>query len=345
VITRAYIVGADASDSEIVGGLSVRARQILSLRDAGLEVVQTADDRSIHGPAIVARAGLVWHAALVKRLARMPTDGGAAVEISPEMALGPDEFVVPARTVDERRAAMALLLRSLDKPTDGLASRHLHRPISRQITRLVLPYGVTPNAMTIVASLFGFAGVAAAYRGGYANLLAGAALFWIQNVLDGCDGEIARLKYLRSRAGEWLDQVLDDVLNIAFLAAVGFALARDGSRIAWWLTWIAVASQAIHLAGLYAALLFRAGGRGSVAVLRWWVGDPDEKKTLGDLTRRDVLSLAYLVFAVPGLIGVIFAFHVVLTVGAAIVTTVQWIVWGGPGIQADGAGRAGEATA
>jgi phosphatidylglycerophosphate synthase len=339
-------VGADACDSEIVGGLSVRARQILSLRDAGLNVLQTADAGAVRGPAIVVPAGLVWHPAVVKRLARVapPRDDGI-VAISTTLELQRGEFVVSARTPDERRDATSRLLRSLEKPTDGLASRHLHRPISREITRLVLPYGVTPNAMTIVASLFGFAGVAIAYRGGYANLLAGASLFWIQNVLDGCDGEIARLKYLRSRIGEWLDQVLDDVLNIAFLAAVGFALARDGSRLAWWLTWIAIAAQVIHLAGLYAALLFRAGGRGSVAVLRWWVGDPDEKKTLGDLTRRDVLSFAYLVAALLDIIGVIFAFQVVLTVGAAIVTTVQWTVWGGPAVQADGAGRTGEATA
>ena len=338
-------MGADPSDGEMVGGLSVRERQMLSLRDAGLDVAEVADARGVRGPAIVAPAGLVWHPAVVKRLARATTAGDPIVTISTTLELRPGEFVVPARTPEERRDAMSRLLRSLEKPTDGLASRHLHRPISRQITRVLLPYGVTPNAMTMIASLFGFAGVAIAYRGGYANLLTGAALFWIQNVLDGCDGEIARLKYLRSKAGEWLDQVIDDLLNIAFLAAVGFALARGGSRIAWWLTWIAVAAQAIHLAGLYAALLFRAGGRGSVAMLRWWVGDPDGKKTLADLTRRDVLSFAYLAAAVLDAIGVIFVFHVILTVGAAIVTTVQWIVWGGPGIQADGAGRAGEATA
>ena len=70
------------------------------------------------------------------------------------------------------------LLRSLEKPTDGLASRYLHRAISREITRIVLPWRVTPNAMTIVAALFGFLGVAIAYRGGYGNLLAGAALMF-----------------------------------------------------------------------------------------------------------------------------------------------------------------------
>ncbi|HEV3139609.1 MAG TPA: CDP-alcohol phosphatidyltransferase family protein, partial [Vicinamibacterales bacterium] len=204
----------------------------------------------------------------------------------------------------------------------------------------------TPNAMTIVAALFGIAGVLIAYRGGYANFLAGAALFWIQNILDGCDGEIARMKYLRSRAGEWLDQIVDDALNIAFLVAVGLALARGGQRFAWWLTAIAVVAQVVHVVGLYAALLFRAGGRGSVAMLRWWVGDPTENRTLGDLTRRDVLSLAYLVAALLNVIAIVFVWQTALTVGSAVVTTLQWAVWGGPGVQTDGGAEpAGEATA
>jgi len=346
LITRAYIVGVDPTDCEIVGGLTVRARQIQSLRDAGLTVVEIADGAAAPGPALVAPAGLVWHPAVVKRLARLPDRGDASVAVSPAVELRPGEFVVHARTAAEREIAESLLFRSLDKPTDGLASRHLHRPISRAITRAVLPLGVTPNAMTLVAALFGIAGVGVAAGGGYSRFVAGAALFWIQNVLDGCDGEIARLKYLRSRVGEWLDQVLDDVLNIAFLSAVGFALARDGLAFARWTTDVAVVSQIIHLAGLYAGLLFRAGGRGSVAVLRWWVGDPNEKKTLGDLTRRDVLSLAYLASALLNLIAVVFVFHAVLTVASAIVTTVQWVLYGGPQIQADGAAeRPGEATA
>src|SRR5205823_6667612 len=97
-------------------------------------------------------------------------------------------------------------------------------------------------------------------------------LFEAQNVLDGCDGEISRLKYLRSKAGEWLDQITDDALNIAFLAAIGVGLARDGIRYASWLTVAAIVSQAVHLLGLYSGLLWKAGGRGSVATLRWWVG-------------------------------------------------------------------------
>src|SRR5262249_27371804 len=202
-------------------------------------------------------------------------------------AVAPDarsrEFVVRPRSDAERLESTTLLLRSLDKPGDGLASRYLHRPISREVTRLLLPWRVTPNMMTLAAALIGAAGVVVVWRGGYWRVLAGAVLFEIQNILDGCDGEIARLKHLRSRGGEWLDQVVDDVLNIAFLVSIGSALAREGRGYAWPVARMAVAAQIVHVAGLYAGLIFKADGRGSVARLRWFVGAGEGRSLLGDL--------------------------------------------------------------
>jgi phosphatidylglycerophosphate synthase len=262
------------------------------------------------------------------------------------------EFVVLPRTDEGRRAATSLLLRSLEKQADGFVSRHLHRPLSRAVTRRLLAWPVTPNAMTLVAAVFGIAGVLVAFRGGYWNVLAGALLFELQNVLDGCDGEIARLKYLRSTAGEWLDQIVDDALNIAFLAAVGVALSGGAyGHWAWTVTGVAMAAQIAHVVGLYAGLILKAGGRGSVAALRWWVGGgtaTGRSRVLGDLTRRDFYSLLYVVAAAFNVVAVAFVWHALITVGAAIVSTLQWIAWNGPEYQADAEGvtdPAGETAA
>ena len=45
--------------------------------------------------------------------------------------------------------------------------------------------------------------------GGYPALAAGGALAQLASVIDGCDGEIARLKNLQSEFGSWFDAVLD----------------------------------------------------------------------------------------------------------------------------------------
>lgn len=377
MVRRAYIVGAAVRDA--VGGLPIAVRQRLSLQDAGVREVITidggADGARSDAPAIVVAHGTIWHPAIVRRLARAAIDPDTVMAIGSHdaavylcganrvssivsavatrgradvEAVAPDarsrEFVVRPRSDAERLESTTLLLRSLDKPGDGLASRYLHRPISREVTRLLLPWRVTPNMMTLAAALIGAAGVVVVWRGGYWRVLAGAVLFEIQNILDGCDGEIARLKHLRSRGGEWLDQVVDDVLNIAFLVSIGSALAREGRGYAWPVARMAVAAQIVHVAGLYAGLIFKADGRGSVARLRWFVGAGEGRSLLGDLTRRDVLSAAYVLTALVDAVALAFFWHAAVTVGSAVVTTLQWIVWGGPDVQTDGDG-AGSAVA
>jgi CDP-L-myo-inositol myo-inositolphosphotransferase len=44
---------------------------------------------------------------------------------------------------------------------------------------------------------------------GYVNLLIGGILAQIASIIDGCDGEIARLKFQASEFGGWYDAVLD----------------------------------------------------------------------------------------------------------------------------------------
>ena len=45
--------------------------------------------------------------------------------------------------------------------------------------------------------------------GGYLALLLGGFLAQFASIVDGCDGEVARLKFQTSRYGGWLDAVLD----------------------------------------------------------------------------------------------------------------------------------------
>jgi len=64
--------------------------------------------------------------------------------------------------------------------------------------------------MTVVANVIGALGVVLVFQGTWATLALGALLVQLQSILDGCDGEIARLKFKSSKIGEWLDNVLDD---------------------------------------------------------------------------------------------------------------------------------------
>lgn len=120
------------------------------------------------------------------------------------------------------------LIRNLTKPNDGWVSRHLNRPISTQFSRLLARTNITPNQVTLVLVIPGLLTGFILAKGGYWGFLIGGALFHLTSILDGVDGEMARLKFKSSLYGKWLDFMCD---NLAYLAAlVGFliGLFRDG---------------------------------------------------------------------------------------------------------------------
>jgi phosphatidylglycerophosphate synthase len=121
------------------------------------------------------------------------------------------------------------LLRHSAKSQDGIVSKFLNRPISRVITRFLLKLPITPNACTILT--FALAPVAFVFlvRGDYPGFLAGTALFQLINILDGCDGEIARAKYLDSERGRRLDAFCDFLANLFFVLCLGIGLFRQPS--------------------------------------------------------------------------------------------------------------------
>ena len=57
---------------------------------------------------------------------------------------------------------------------------------------------------------------------GYFFLLLGALLAQLSSILDGCDGEVARLKLLKSKFGEFFDRVLDRYCDLFILTGLTF---------------------------------------------------------------------------------------------------------------------------
>ena len=60
-------------------------------------------------------------------------------------------------------------------------------------------------------------------------MVAGFACQQLQSILDGCDGELARVRMQQSKLGAWLDTFVDDVLNVLITVAVGIGLWRAGA--------------------------------------------------------------------------------------------------------------------
>jgi len=153
------------------------------------------------------------------------------------------------------------LLRGSGKSQDGLVSRFLNRPISRAISRVLLKTSITPSAWTLAIFVLPLIGAAFLARGDYLSVLAGLIVFQIYSILDGCDGEIARAKYLDSSRGRALDSWCDILGNLLLALSLGYGLSEHSSSLFYW-------AEGIIVAGLIAAnellLLFSAPSAGQV---------------------------------------------------------------------------------
>ena len=128
-------------------------------------------------------------------------------------------------------AAETWLLRSLIKDSEGFMSRHFERRISLALTRRLVRTAVTPNMITMVSVGIGLLGAPFFLSAEPWMQVTGALLFLAHSILDGCDGEIARLKFLESREGAILDFWGDNLVHQAIFAcmAVGWSLASQAT--------------------------------------------------------------------------------------------------------------------
>ena len=105
--------------------------------------------------------------------------------------------------------AKSMLIQQLRKNTDGPISRILNRPISIKISKLLLKTKITPNQISLVGFITAFFGALFFYVGEYIFLVIGGILVQLSSIIDGCDGEVARLKLIQTKYGGWFDAVLD----------------------------------------------------------------------------------------------------------------------------------------
>jgi CDP-L-myo-inositol myo-inositolphosphotransferase len=122
------------------------------------------------------------------------------------------------------RAEKAMLDMLRDKQTDGPVSRYLNRPLSIRISRYLVRYPITPNQVSLFSFICSLFAAFLFAIGGYPALLTGGVIAQFASVIDGCDGEVARLKYQTSSYGRWFDAVLDRYAD-AFLV---FGLSWHG---------------------------------------------------------------------------------------------------------------------
>jgi len=133
-------------------------------------------------------------------------------------------------TCEERLAAEQKLDAWLVKPTDGIFAR-INRRVSIPISRQLIKFPITPNMVSLVTLGVSFAAGVYFALGGYWNALPGAVLSVFASILDGSDGEVARLKLQESDFGCWLETICDQLYYLIIFAGMTIGLTRSsGTR-------------------------------------------------------------------------------------------------------------------
>jgi phosphatidylglycerophosphate synthase len=182
------------------------------------------------------------------------------------------------RNSDDIRSAERKLDRWLVKPTDGFYAQ-LNRRISIPISRQLIRWPVTPNMVSLFTLVVGFASGILFALGGYWHTLAGAILSLAASILDGCDGEVARLKLMESDFGCWLETVCDYLYYFFLFVGLTLGLERTSGSKAYFI------GGAVLLCGAVASFLTVALQRHVLAserpeqLLRIWQEHLDSRRS------------------------------------------------------------------
>ncbi|MEU4244356.1 CDP-alcohol phosphatidyltransferase family protein [Actinoplanes sp. NPDC026619] len=128
------------------------------------------------------------------------------------------------------------------KPRDAWWTVLLVDPVASRLVRLVAPHRrITPNMLTLLATVIGLAAAGCFAMQTRWWLVAGALLFHVSFIVDCMDGKIARLNGTGSIFGAWFDFVFDRIrVFICALALFGGQYVQSERIIYLWLLAVVV---------------------------------------------------------------------------------------------------------
>jgi len=140
---------------------------------------------------------------------------------------------VCARITDEHSVVLAETalcerLRADSAGSDGPLAHYVDRRLSLRISRwLVRHTQLRPNHITLIGTTVGLLAAGTLSLGTYWCGVAGTLLFLCSTIIDGCDGEVARLTFQESSFGQKFDVITDNVVHVAIFIGLAAGLSRQ----------------------------------------------------------------------------------------------------------------------
>ena len=109
--------------------------------------------------------------------------------------------------------------RHIRRQSGGIVAQTINKRISIPLSRLLAHAGIHPNVITLTNYTLGLFGVYLLLDSSHTANIAAGLIIQAVSIIDGCDGEVARMKIRFSKLGGILDTVCDHTLAILIIAA------------------------------------------------------------------------------------------------------------------------------
>ena len=188
------------------------------------------------------------NAETVDHALHMQADRDYPLPSGEDVADGRAHLAVLISTAADLAAAEQIIRRASYKETDNRLAR-FNRRMSLPISVALIRTPLTANQLSILLVAVGFYAAWLFSLGSYTAGVIGAALSLAASILDGCDGEIARLKYQQSALGCWIETFGDYSYYIAIFIGLTIGAVRATHAAAfYWIGGLALAGTLLSFA-------------------------------------------------------------------------------------------------
>lgn len=297
-------VGGDGHRA-ITGGLTVLERVIRRLGKEGVtQVIVNTERFDIDAGVKRVPIGV----AIEWAPGATPADGQRVVR-------GDEIAGVRVTDARSRREAEWAVFQSLPKSHQGPTDAAINQHVSLRITQPLCRTSIHPNHITIASLFWGLAACWFALQATWASLAIAGLMMQFHNILDSCDGEMARLRFQFTTSGAWLDNIFDEIVDDTFIACVGIAAGGI-----WTYVGIAGGAARFLAVALQWEEMLRRGKGGSAYAFRFWF--ESEESTADEVYGKR--SALYYVRALGRRDTFVFGFCILLLCRVPFVVT----IWG-----------------
>ncbi len=219
-----------------------------------------------------------------------------------------------APTQESLDSAKEIIFSNVGKTATGWIAVNINGRFSLPLSRQLVKTSLTPNMISVLINVIG---VLSGPFYALGHPVIGAICMQIATILDRCDGEVARVKLMETKKGQWVDTISDQVTMLSFYIGlpIGYYLNAQSS----WILGVGALNVFFYLFFVAWSFYFLLKYTDSGSLVAYMDVDNfiDEKKTtvvrkfisfLRPLGRRNVYSMAFLVLAIIGGAQYVFIF-------------------------------------